>query len=188
MTKTIETEKPIEWDEESEPVKCLLKVSRLFQSGAQGSYHATVDDLRRACEAAGLTVCDCDGEPSLAGAARIDYLEAALKELGRGRKFADKDLSAANAALHDANKDRQELRAEVDRLQRCVLEGSESHLTQKCVALVLTAPECEDAGEYVLEATELAAEVVAAADGGNKEGANTATVEQAAATHGCGDE
>ncbi len=93
---------PIKWDEESEPVKCLLKVSRLFPNGHNGSDHATTDDLRRACEAAGLKVCGCEGIDD--GEEPIDW----------------------EAAYRDANKDRQELRAEVDRLQRCMGEALEA--------------------------------------------------------------
>ncbi len=127
--------KLIEWYEEQVPVKCLLKVVR-ESSDTVLSDHATTDDLRRACEAAGLKVCGCEGG---------DW----------------------EAAYRGANIDREELRAEIDRLQRCVLEGANMTAVEQAAAVHGCGDEWATVSAYTshleaaLEQSEQARDVLA---------------------------
>ncbi len=138
---------PIKWDEESEPVKCLLKVSRLFPNGHNGSDHATVEDLRRACEAADLDLCHC----SLSG--RKCEAQGCGEHMEPNGQATTERIAFLEAALAQSEEARNDLGDKLNERE------SQLAMARRCVAHVMGSVESEDAGDYIRDAIELAAEV-----------------------------
>jgi len=125
-------EKPIEWDEDTKVTHraTLLVTTPPNPFALVGNYRkATVEDLRRACEAAGVELCGC-GTP-------VEGISGEVVGYARPPASSAAQVAHLQAALEASESARADLADKLDERE------SQLAMARKCVELVQDYGECE---------------------------------------------